>query len=125
MLFSANASSTIAGLQEAGAMLTLVLVLAPLLLAAVMPFLIPFLAWKGRPLGFKRLQWVGVAIGSGILGLIALGFTVYLGGKPFDRPGSARDVVYTGFQECTAVFLSIAFGSLMALFFWRPSGTAK
>jgi hypothetical protein len=106
-------------------MLMLSLVILPLLLVVVMPFLIPFLAWKGRPHGFKRLQWVGVAIGSGILELVALGFCIYVGGKPFDRPGSATDVVYTALQTCTAVFLSTAFGSLMALFFWRPSGTAK
>jgi len=103
----------------------LFLVVVPLLLAVVMPFLIPFLAWEGRPRGFRRLQWVGVAIGSGMLGLVALGFCIYLGGKPFDRPGSSTDVVYTAVQECTAVFLSAAFGSLMALFFWRRSGTAK
>jgi hypothetical protein len=103
----------------------LVLVIAPLLVAGMMPFMIPFLAWKGIPRGFKRLQWIGVAIGSGILGLVTLGFCNYVGGKSFDRSGSPMDVVYTALQECTAVFLSVAFGSLMALFFWRQAESTK
>ena len=102
-----------------------VLLLVPLLVAAVLPFLIPFCAWKGRPRGFKRLQWIGVAIGSAVLGLSALGLCKYVGEKPFDRPGSPTDVLYTALQLCSAVFLSTAFGSLIALFFWRPSDTPK
>ena len=106
-------------------MLFFILVLVPLLIAAVMPVLIPFCAWKGRPRGFRRLQWVGVAAGSGIPGLIALGFCIYVGQKPFDRAGSPIDVVYTMLQDCTVFFLSISFSSLIALFFWRSVETPK
>ena len=103
----------------------LVLVVAPLLVAVAMPFLIPFFAWKGRPRGFKRLQWVGIAIGSGMLGLVSLGFCNYVGGKPFDRPSSATDVIYIALQESAAVFLSAALGSILALFFCRSTESGK
>jgi hypothetical protein len=36
------------------------------------PILLPFLAWKGRPRGFTRLNWAGVAIGASIFFAIFL-----------------------------------------------------
>jgi hypothetical protein len=44
-----------------------------LLAAAVVILLaIPFLAWKGRPRGFTRLNWLGVAVGAVVFALVLL-----------------------------------------------------
>jgi len=73
----------------------------------VMILFIPYAAWNGKPRGFKRLNWFGVTVGASLFGLI-----LFVVGANF-----ASFLLYI-----SGVVVGIGMGSLVALFFCRPSG---
>jgi hypothetical protein len=101
------------------------LIVGPLLVALVVAYLIPFMAWKGKPNGFRRLQWIGVAVGSGIIGAIVLVMMGIVANWHYETPGEADDVIYVGLFSCAAIAMAVALGSIIALFFCRPHESTK
>jgi hypothetical protein len=42
---------------------------------------IPFFAWKGRPKGFSRLNWMGLVVGAAIFAIVLLAAAPVVGSK--------------------------------------------
>jgi hypothetical protein len=100
-------------------------IVVPLLVAIVLACLIPFMAWRGRPHGFRRLQWIGVAIGSGIIGAIVIVLMGIVASWHYETPGEHDDLIYVSLFSCAAITVAVALGSIIALFFCRPGGSTE
>lgn len=101
------------------------LIVVPLLVALVVAYLLPFMAWRGKPRGFGRLQWIGVAVGSGVIGAIVLILMGIVANWHYETPGEHDDVIYVGLFSCAAIAIAVTLGSIIALFFCRPSESIK
>jgi len=88
---------------------------ALLAVSLALVILIPYIAWNGRPRDFKRLNWIGVTVGSFVLGsiLVVLGFIAR------DSEAGPVGLLLLG---CAGILIALGIGSLVAVFFFRPNG---
>jgi len=77
--------------------------------------LIPYIAWNGRPRGFRRINWIGVTVGAFILGAVL----VVLGLIARDSEAGAVGLLLLW---CASILITLGIGSLVAVFFCRPNG---
>jgi hypothetical protein len=90
-----------------------------LLVSLALVFVFPYIAWNGRPRGFKRIHWFGLTVGAGLVGFILL----FLGLATRDLRG--QDTLTPVLWGAAAILIAVGIGSLVAVFFWRSNGTGS
>lgn len=76
------------------------------MVALFVSYLIPLMAWRGRPHGFRRLQWIGVAVGSGVIAAIVLAMMGIVANWHYETPGKYDDFIYVGLFSCAAIAMA-------------------
>jgi hypothetical protein len=95
----------------------LLLLVACLMLIA----LIPWAAWNGKPRGFRWVQWIGVTVGTIIVGWIL----IFIAFATANAPGAgaeARKGLDFLIPVCAgSLSIAVGIGSLVAAFFCRTN----